>query len=106
MKRIWSKYIDFEGHIDKEYCVDSSLYLSIFASIYNTNIIWYDINQVMTYVSILTKARGKDVDKIVSRKGYVAPVELCKYSSWKKCVVLLYGTRYYQNIKEHDITNS
>ena len=49
---ILSKYIDFEGHADEKYLVDSRFYLPDFASMYNINIIWYDVNQVMTYACI------------------------------------------------------
>lgn len=56
----------------------SSLYLSFFPSVYNTYIIWYGVNQVMTHVCVLTNARCKEVDKSVSSKGCVSLVELNK----------------------------
>ena len=63
MKRVWSKQIDFQGHTDEDCWVDLSLHLLALASMYNINIIWYDVNEVMTYACILTNARGKEVDK-------------------------------------------
>lgn len=62
MKIIWSKYIGFQGQADEECWVDSSLYLSVFVSIYKTHIIWYDVNEVMAYTCTLKNTRNKVVD--------------------------------------------
>lgn len=73
IKRIWSTYIDFQGHGDEKYWVDMGLHLPVFASMYNTNIICYGANEVMPPACILTNARCKEVDIIISSKGYMVP---------------------------------
>ena len=60
---MWNRYVDFEGHASQEYWVDSSLYLPILANMYDTHMIWYDVNQDMTYSCILIKVIGRKWDQ-------------------------------------------
>ena len=106
IQQMWSRYVDFEGCVNREYWIDSGLYLPVFSIMYDTKNIWYDVNQDMTYACILIKVRGRKWDKIVLSKRYVSPMEFCKDSLWEKRVVILYCLSHYQNFREHKITNN
>ena len=68
---------------------------------FQCNFIWVDVGEEYTKASIQKVVQRKEIDVVLSWKGFVAPKLICEKSVWNKRVICLFHNNHYMNIKEH-----
>ena len=62
---------------------------------------WFGVNGSITKASIMKVRKGNFYDVVIRQKGIMTPASICTYSIWNKCVIYLYHSHHYMNIKEY-----
>ena len=82
MHTVLEDVVDFADGCTKDCWVDSIFHLFVFAAILEVNIVWFDMNNDITYACIRKKENKKLKDNVINRHGYIFPEELCEGSIW------------------------
>ena len=84
------KGVYFTKRVKEDNWVDSSLHLPVFGRMFNINVVWFDLEEEMTYAAIRKMVKGDDLAKgseiycVEKRKRIVHPKQICQQSSLKK----------------------
>ena len=103
LDRIWNNNYDFNEGCGEPHWVVSSLHFPIFAEMFSTNFIWFDVNNIKTYGAVLVKKKNKKDEKLQERikDGYISPSTFIEDSIWKKTVVIVHYANHYQHLQLH-----
>ena len=101
MTVIWDPKKDFNKGCSVDYWLHSDTMFPVMSIYFQCSFIWFDVGEEYTKASIRKVVQGKEIDVVLTWKGFVALKSICEQSVWNKRVMYLFHNNHYMNIKEY-----